>query len=43
MWQGMDKSNIHLKDLIEIFDTYNYSDGRSSFTLRYQGMLDGLF
>ena len=37
----MNKSNILLKDLIKIFDTYNRSDGKASPTLRwYNGVLN---
>ena len=31
----MDKGDIHLKDLIRYFDTYNRSDGKSPSTLRW--------
>ena len=31
----MDKGNIHLKDLIRYFDTYNRSEGKSPSTLRW--------
>ena len=34
-WQDMDKGNIHLADLIKYFDTYNRSDGKSPYTLRW--------
>lgn len=39
----MDKSNIHLQELIRYFDTYNRSDGKSPPTLRwYNGTLNML-
>jgi len=31
----MDKENIHLQELIRYFDTYNRSEGKSPFTLRW--------
>ena len=31
----MDKGNIHLAELIKYFDTYNRSDGKSPYTLRW--------
>ena len=34
-WQDMDKGNISLAELIKYFDTYNRSEGKSPFTLRW--------
>ena len=31
----MDKNNIRLGDVIRYFDTYNRSEGKSPFTLRW--------
>ena len=34
-WQDMNKGDIHLKDLIKYFDTYNRSEGKSPATLAW--------
>jgi integrase/recombinase XerC len=34
-WQDMKKGDIHLKDLIKYFDTYNRSEGKSPATLTW--------
>lgn len=39
----MNKNDIHLKDLIKIFDTYNRSDGKSPSTLRWYNEVLNLF
>ncbi len=39
----MNKSNIHLKDLIKIFDTYNRSDGKAPPTLRWYNEVLNIF
>lgn len=39
----MNKNDIHLKDLIRIFDTYNRSDGKSPATLRWYNEVLNIF
>ena len=39
----MNKNDINLKDLIRIFDTYNRSDGKSPYTLRWYNEVLNLF
>ena len=39
----MNKSDIHLQDLIKYFDTYNRSDGKSPATLRWYNQTLNMF